>query len=215
MGHDGHRRLGTLGSSALAAGGAGGAAIRQTDSHVLIAVGTAGVGKTHLAVAALNAVAKCGKAVLFADEGFFRSSHGAEHYDATRDLEAADLVVLDGLNNERGGGVHFMRAAVRHAFEQRKALLVTSNMRIDGACINAMRYRMGIDAPSIKNTLVVPDRVLPSFRKAWAVPQPPSGTWAVAAVEQQAIESPPVQKLAWPMYIPRACDHVSTDGSQE
>ena len=143
----------------------------------LIVTGKAGVGKTHLSIAALTEIAKFGKKVLFVNESFLTSmyqSSGGKFFDSSV-LAIADLVVLDDLNSEYGSAIDFFKAAVRHVFINNKSIIITSNNdKIASKFSQVMPFHMAYNSPAIKNTLHI-QVDLPSFRVPWTITTSKSG----------------------------------------
>ena len=142
----------------------------------LIVTGKAGVGKTHLSVAALNEIAKFGKKVVFINEVVLVSHYQMNGKFVNSSVIAdADLIVFDDLNSEFGAASDFLEAAVRHVFMNNKSIIITSNNSdIVSKFSRSMPFHMAYDSPAIKNTLHIQVE-LPSFRVPWTISTSESG----------------------------------------
>lgn len=149
---------------------------------VFVACGSVGIGKTHLSISLMKFMGEHGKKVLYVDENYitnyYQISGGkfpwGEVGFATW-VDNCDLIIYDDINSIYGSGNTFLKEAVSYIFTNKKALLVTSNIRLD--VINEyMPYYMSLDSPYVKNTLIINDIKMESFRRTWELSEGDDGT---------------------------------------
>ncbi len=98
--------------------------------------GVPGIGKTHLSVAISKYVSKYGKKVIFINSNrigdIYQSSGGASmdrYYKEWTDNK--DLIIIDDINSIYNSAALFFKEAFRYTLFNGKALLVTSNIKIN------------------------------------------------------------------------------------
>jgi DNA replication protein DnaC len=140
---------------------------------VLIVSGSVGIGKTHLSISLTKFMGEHGKKVLFVDENYisnYYQSNNAKYPWRTlgfsRWVDNCDLIIYDDINSIYGSGATFLEEAYSYIFTRKKALLVTSNIHLN-VFNEYIPYYMSFESPYVKNTLVINDIKLESFRKTW------------------------------------------------
>ena len=133
----------------------------------IILSGSPGIGKTHLSVAVAKYVANHGKIVTFVDEEYINSkitSNGVP--DFTSLISTSDLIILDDINSQFGGGAEFLKVVLKYVITNNKALLYTSNNVIPIIQSNLPIF-FGYDHPYAKNFVSINNIIADSFRKPW------------------------------------------------
>jgi DNA replication protein DnaC len=108
----------------------------------LIITGPVGVGKSHLAAAAVNELIPRGVSAVFQNvpellarfKATYRQGAGEKESDLLRGLEEADLVVLDDLGAEKvtEWTESMLYQVIDARYRQKRPVVVTSNLRVYG-----------------------------------------------------------------------------------
>jgi len=118
---------------------------RARDQPVgLVMTGLPGIGKTHLCVAAAEQAAEAGANVLLLDSnsvglkykqlcekegGMISNEVLNELFDEW--ISGTDLIVFDDFNNQNSMGNRFFKKALEYVITNNKAILVSSNERVN------------------------------------------------------------------------------------
>ena len=132
----------------------------------LFVSGKAGIGKTHLSNAVMNALVD--KNILCVDEDYISQEFQAKAMmpDFKRWLHQIDLIILDDINTYYGSASTFFKASLEYIFKNNKCLLVTSNHPLNLLTDNLPRYINYID-PILNNLTVINEFNMMSFRTKW------------------------------------------------
>ena len=140
---------------------------------VFIVSGAVGIGKTHLSISLMKFMGEHGKKVLYIDEiyinGYYQANHGKypwENVGVSKWVRNCDLIIYDDVNSIYGAGNTFLKEAMSYIFTYKKALLVTSNIHLD-IVSDYMPHYMSFESPYVKNTLIINDINMESFRQTW------------------------------------------------
>ena len=133
----------------------------------LILTGTAGVGKTHLAVAVAKFVSKY-KRVLFVTDKYLSDTYTknkGSDFNYGEILDTIDVIIFDDINTDFGIGNIFLRNTIKYIYTYNKAIFITSNNSIK---INSyIPYYYRYDHPAINN-IIMRNIKLDSMRVSWS-----------------------------------------------
>jgi DNA replication protein DnaC len=119
--------------------------LKQLDRVTLL--GTAGAGKTSLAVAFANAWARASARpavfVTAADLGLARQQHGLGEGEASlvRQAMGADLAILDDLGVEADAGAPVVAHVLHHRYDRERPTIATTGLTVEQL---AKRYGAGV-----------------------------------------------------------------------
>ena len=149
-----------------------------------ILTGTAGIGKTHLAVSIAKYVSKY-KRVLYVDSAYFSRDYQAQMskivdagkmlddtmLDAGKMLDDTmlndiDLIILDDINSCYGPSSAFLESAIKKIYENNLSILITSNKPIE-RLYEYIPYYIDIFEP-FSNNFIVKNYNMVSFRTPWS-----------------------------------------------
>jgi len=133
----------------------------------LIITGTAGVGKTHLAVAVAKFISKH-KRVLFITNKYLGDTYNknkGRQFDYATILDNIDVVIFDDINSDFGIGNIFLDNIIKYIYNNNKAIFVTSNNSIK---INSyIPYYYRYDHPAVNN-IIMRHIEMESLRVGWS-----------------------------------------------
>ena len=133
----------------------------------LIITGTAGVGKTHLAVAVAKFISKH-KKVLFITNKYLGDTYNknkGREFDYAKILNNIDVVIFDDINSDFGIGNIFLDNIIKYIYNNNKAIFVTSNNSIK---INSyIPYYYKYDHPAVNN-IIMRHIEMESLRVSWS-----------------------------------------------
>ena len=152
---------------------------RARDQPVgLVMTGLPGIGKTHLCVAAAEQAAEAGANVLLLDSnsvglkykqlcekegGMISNEVLNELFDEW--ISGTDLIVFDDFNNQNSMGNRFFKKALEYVITNNKAILVSSNERVNVK--ERLPGYIGYDDPAADNFLVLSGLEGKSYSKEW------------------------------------------------
>ena len=144
-----------------------------------ILTGTAGIGKTHLAISIAKYVSTY-KRVLYVDSFYFskeyqvKMSHSSiitdiidlkNIFNNDKILTDIDMIILDDINNTYGACSSFLESVIKKTYEHKLSILITSNMPIERLYEYMPHY---IDIFELFSAnFIVKNYKMNSFREPW------------------------------------------------
>ena len=143
--------------------------MKNTYPSGLILTGTAGVGKTHLAVAVAKFVSKHKRVLFITDEylgeAYTKNKNEGKDFNYDDILGEIDVIIFDDINSNFGIGNKFLENTIKYIYTYNKAIFITSNNSIK---INSyIPYYYRYDDPAVNN-IIMRYIEMESLRVSWS-----------------------------------------------